>query len=213
MLRVWVRRFAPDGEVVCGWDATRERRRGEQSKAQGIDRDPVRSAQPHFVHARGVRWLWWMLLAKVSWAETLWGWPVLPVLCPSERSQADRGRTHQKLPERARQRMRVRTRWWPHRLRICVGAGSVAVLERRHAGSQPPHAHWIPRLRRDAEWWEPAPARQPGHNGRPRLQGARRPSPPHRLDAPSPPWTKMAVPQWDGGETREVEPDTETCGG
>ena len=40
---------------------------------------------------------------------------------------------------------------------------------------------------------------------------ARRPSPPHRLEAPNPPWTPRAVAEWDGGEKREVALSTETC--
>jgi hypothetical protein len=209
--RVLVRRFAPDGELVFGWDDPMERRRGEKSNATGMSRDPVRSSQTHVVNASGWRWLCGRLLGTVSWAGALWGWPFLPVLCPSERSHAERGRTHHKLPERARQILRLLTRWLPNRLLIFGGDGSFAVLERLPAGSQTPHAHLMTRLRMDAEWWHPAPERQPGQHGRPRVQGARRPSPHQRLDAPNTPWTKTAVAQGYGGETREVEPYPEPC--
>jgi hypothetical protein len=94
---------------------------------------------------------------------------------------------------------------------IFVGDGSFAVLELLHAVSHIPHAHLITRLRMDAELWNPAPERQPGQHGRPRVKGARRPSPQQRLDDPNTPWTKMTVAQWYGGETREVETYTETC--
>ena len=69
----------------------------------------------------------------------------------------------------------------------------------------------ITRLRLDAELWNPAPARKPRQNGRPRVKGARRPSPQQRLDDPKTPWTPMAVEYWYGGEKREVEIYTETC--
>jgi hypothetical protein len=211
LLRVLVTHFAPDGEVVFGLDDTIERRRGEKITAKGIYRDPVRSSHSHFVKASGLRWLCCMLLAKVSWAGSLWGLPCLTVLSPSERYHAERGRTHQKLTERARQIIWLLTRWLPDRQLIFVGDGSFAVLELLHAVRQTPNAHMITRLRLDAELWNPAPERKPRQNGRPRVKGARRPSPQQRLDDLNTPWTPMAVEHWYGGEKREVEIYTETC--
>src|SRR5262249_27844249 len=101
LLRLLVATFAPHGELVFGIDDTIERRRGDQLKAKGISRDPVRSSHSHLVKASGLRWLCWMLLVKISWAESIWGLPFLTILCPSERDQAERGRTHQSLLERA----------------------------------------------------------------------------------------------------------------
>jgi hypothetical protein len=152
-----------------------------------------------------------MVLAHVAWAEAIWGLPFLTALGPSERYHAARGRRQQKLPERARQIMRLVTRWVPERMLIFVGDGSFAVLELLHAVSHIPTAHLITRLRMEAELWQPAPARQPGHHGRPRVKGARRPSPQQRLEDPNTPWTHMTVAQWYGGETRAVEPYTEPC--
>jgi hypothetical protein len=192
-------------------DDTIERRRGDKITAKGIYRDPVRSSHAHFVKASGLRWLCCMLLAQVSWADSIWGLPFLTVLCPSERYHAERGRTHQKLTERARQIIRLITRWLPGRKLIFVGDGSFAALELLHSVSQTPNAHMITRLRLDAELWNPAPARKPRQNGRPRVKGARRLSPQQRLDDPSTPWTPMEVEHWYGGEKREVAIYTETC--
>lgn len=125
LLRVLVTRFAPEGELVFGWDAPIERRRGEKSTAKGIYRDPVRSSQAHVVQARGLRWLCCMWWVQVAWAGALWGWPFLTVLCPSERSPTDRGRIHQQLPERARPIMRWLARWLPDRLLMFVGDGGL----------------------------------------------------------------------------------------
>jgi DDE superfamily endonuclease len=211
LLRLLVARFAPAGALVFGLDDTIERRRGENIAAKGIYRDPVRSSQAHFVKASGLRWLCCMLLVHVSWAGAIWGLPCLTVLCPSERYHAARGRQHQKLPARAEQIIRLLTRWVPDRLLIFVGDSSFAVLELLHAVSQIPNACVMTRLRMDAELWNPAPARKPRQNGRPRVKGARRPSPQQRLDDPKTLWTKIAVAHWYGGETREVEIYTETC--
>ena len=211
LLRLLVTRFAPEGELVFGLDDTIERRRGEHIAAKGIYRDPVRSSQMHFVKASGLRWLCCMLLVPVSWARAIWGLPFLTVLCPSERYHAARGRQHQKLPERAKQIIQLITRWVPERMLIFVGDSSFAVLELLHAVSQIPNACLITQLRMDAELWNPAPERKPRQNGRPRVKGARRPSPPQRLEDPNTPGTKMAVAHWYGGETRDVEIYTETC--
>ena len=192
VLRLLGTRFAPAGEVVCGLDDTRERRRGEHSNAKGSYRAPVRAAQAHCVKARGLRWRWCLVLVTVAWAGAMWGWPCLRVRCASERSHAERGRLPQKRPERARPSRRLLTRWVPERLLLCVGASRCAVLARRHAVRHIPHAWVIPRLRMEAAGWHPAPQRQPGHNGRPRVQGARCPSPPHRLHEPQTPWTTIA---------------------
>lgn len=211
LLRLLVTTFAPEGEVIFGLDDTIERRRGENITAKGIYRDPVRSSHSHVVKASGLRWLCCMLLVPIPWVGSIWGLPFLTVLCPSERYHAERGRRHQKLPERARQIIRLLTRWLPERRLIFVGDSSFAVLELLHAVRQTPNACLITRLRLDAELWNPAPIRQPGQNGRPRIKGARRPSPQQRLADPKTPWTKMAVAHWYGGETRGVESYTETC--
>jgi hypothetical protein len=211
LLRLLLRRFAPEGELVLGLDDTIERRRGNKINAKGIYRDPVRSSQSHFVKASGLRWLCCMLLGQVPWAGSMWALPFLTVLCPSERYYAERGRRHQKLTERASQLIRLITRWLSERQLIFVGDGSFAALELLHAVRQTPNAHMITRLRLDAELWNPAPGRKPRQNGRPRVKGARRPSPQQRLEDPNTPWTPMEVEHWYGGHRREVEIYTETC--
>jgi hypothetical protein len=211
LLRLLVTTFAPEGELIFGLDDTIERRRGENITAKGIYRDPVRSSHSHVVKASGLRWLCCMLLVKIPWVSSIWALPFLTVLCPLERYHAERGRRHQKLPERARQIIRLLTRWLPERRLIFVGDSGFAVLELLHAVCQTPNACLITRLRMDAELWNPAPVRKPGQNGRPRVKGARRPSPQQRLTDPKTPWTTMAVAHWYGGETRDVEIYTETC--
>src|SRR5215204_979221 len=211
LLRLLIMTFAPHGVLVCGLDDTIERRRGDHIKAKGIYRDPVRSSHTPMVKASGLRWLCCMLLAHVPWAGSVWGLPFLTVLGPSEHYHEERGRRHPKLPERARQIIRLLTRWLPDRTLIFVGDGSLAVLELLHTVRQIPKAHLITRLRMDAELWNPAPERKPRPTGRPRVKGARRPSPQQRLEDPNTPWTTIAVAPWYGGATRDVETYTETC--
>jgi DDE superfamily endonuclease len=210
LLRLLVATFGPKGELVFGLDDTIERRRGAKIKAKGIYRDPVRSSHSHFVKASGLRWLCCMLLVKISWAESVWALPFLTVLCPSERYHAVRGRSHQSLIERAWQIIQLVRGWLPDRELIFVGDGSFAVLDLLGCVSSMPKTSLITRLRMDAELWDPAPQRKPGTNGRPRVKGARRPSPQQRLDDPQTPWTKIEVENWYGGGKREVEIYSET---
>src|SRR5262245_5146483 len=211
LLRLLVSTFAPKGELIFGIDDTIERRRGDKIKAKGIYRDPVRSSHSHFVKASGLRWLCCMLLVKVSWADQIWGLPFLTVLCPSERYHAERRRRHQSLTERAWQIVELVKRWLPDRELIFVGDSSFAALDLLGCIGYTPKASFITRLRMDAELWEPAPARKPRQNGRPRVKGARRPSPQQRLNDPQTPWTKIEVEGWYGGGKREVETYSETC--
>jgi hypothetical protein len=84
-LRLLVAVCIPSGAVVCGLDDTIERRRGEQSKAKGLYRDPVRSSHAHVVKGSGLRWLACLLRVPLSWADRVWALPCLTVRCPSER--------------------------------------------------------------------------------------------------------------------------------
>ena len=94
LLRLLVAVFMPRGVVVFGLDDTIERRRGKQTAAKGIYRDPVRSSHAHVVKASGLRWLACMVLPPLAWADRVWALPFLTVLCPSERCYAQRGRRH-----------------------------------------------------------------------------------------------------------------------
>ncbi|MGE3541558.1 MAG: transposase [Candidatus Tectimicrobiota bacterium] len=211
LLSLLVTTFAPHGELIFGLDDTIERRRGEHIKAKGIYRDPVRSSHAHVVKASGVRWLCCMLFVQVSWAETIWGLPVLTALCPSERYHTARGRPHQTLTAKAWPVIQVVRRWLPTRPLVCVTESSFAVLDVLGAVSRTAGVSLMTRWRLDAELWAPVPDRPGGQRGRPRVQGARRPSPQQRLDDAKTVWTTLTIEGWYGGGIREVEVYSETC--
>lgn len=211
LLRLLVAAFAPTGELVCGLDDTIERRRGQQIKAKGIYRDPVRSSHSHFVKASGLRWLCCMLLVEVSWAGGVWGLPFLSVLCPYERYYKQLGRPHQKLTDRATQVIRLVARWLPDRVLVFVADSSFATFELLALASGLANLSLVTRLRMDARLWAEAPPRKPGQTGRPRLKGARCPSPQQVLEAGKTKWTKVEVAQWYGGGKREVEVHSQTA--
>jgi DDE superfamily endonuclease len=211
LLRLLVAVFIPRGVVVVGLDDTIERRRGEQIKAKGIYRDPVRSSQAYFVKVSGLRWLACMVLLPLSWANRVWALPFLTVLCPSERFYEQRGRRHQTLTERAWQMIRLVGRWLPGRDLVFVADSSFAALELLDKVATLPRASVITRLRLDAALYDPPPPRKPKTMGRPRLQGQRRPTLEAVLADKRTQWTTLRVEQWYGKGPREVEVATDTA--
>ena len=102
-------------------------------------------------------------------------------------------------------------RWLPQRSLVLVGDNSYAVLDLLHCcQSLREPVTLIARLRLDAALYAPAPARQPGQNGRPPLKGARRPALKTILDQPQATWASVAV-AWYDGTTRTVELTSQTA--
>ena len=91
-------------------------------------------------------------------------------------------------------------RWLPHRILVLVADSPPRrVLDLLHfcqSLSQP--VTFITRLRLDAALYEPAPPRQPGKMGRPRLKGKRLPTLKALLDDPETRWTTVSVARYDG---------------
>ena len=211
LLRLFVAVFSPSGAVVFGLDDTIERRRGEQIKAKGIDRDPGRASHAHFVNVSGLRWLACMLLVPLSWADRVWALPFLTVLGPSERFYAQRGRRQQPLTARAWQRSRLLRRWVPEREIVGGAASSFAVLALLAKGTRWPRASVSTRLRLDAALSDPPPHRAPGTKGRPRLKGKRRPTLEVVLTDPKTQWSKLTMADGYGEGPREVEVPTDSA--
>ena len=211
LLRLLVAVFVPSGVVVFGLDDTIERRRGDHIAAKGIYRDPVRSSHSHFVKVSGLRWLGCMVLTPIAWAKRVWALPFLPVLCPSERFYAQRGRRHQPLLERAWQSIRVVRRWLPDRELVFVADSRVAALEWLALVARLPRVSVITRLRLDAALYDPPPPRAPGQRGRPRLKGKRRPTLEAVLADEQTQWSTLTIDDWYGEGPREIEVATDTA--
>jgi len=183
-----------------GIDDTIERRRGDQIKAKGIYHDPVRSSRSHMVKASGLRWLPLMLLVDIVWAGRVWALPFLTMLCPSERYYKDRGRTHQKLTERAPDADFGQS---------VVAYSSFAAIELLDAVREA--VTFVTRLRLDAALYKPAPDRQPGLRGRPRKKGARLPTLKAVLASAQSVWQSVTIAGWYGEAQRTVEITSGTC--
>ena len=182
-----------------------------QNQTLGIYRDGVRSSRSQVVKASGLRWISLMWLGQVPWAGRYWALPFLTVLAPSARYHRQRERRHQKLTDWARQMILQLRRWLPQRPLVLVGDSGYAVLDLLHCCqslAQP--VTLIARLRLDAALYEPAPARQPGRNGRPPLKGQRLPALQALLDLPPVSWVEVSV-AWYNGATRTVELTSQTA--
>ena len=200
-----------DGPLVFGIDETLERRRGTKIKGRGIYRDAVRSSRHQLVKASGLRWISLMWLGQVPWAGRHWALPVLTVLAPSTRYYQQQGRRHKKLTDWARQMVMQLRRWLPQRPLVLVGDNGYAVLDLLHCcQSLREPVTLIARLRLDAALYAPAPAREPGQNGRPPLKGPRRPPLKTLLDHANITWASAAV-AWYDGRTRTVELTSQTA--
>ncbi|HEY1348222.1 MAG TPA: transposase [Ktedonobacteraceae bacterium] len=192
-----------DAPSVVGIDETIERRRGAKRAAKGMDRDPVRSSQAFFVKSRGLRWISMLLLVPVPWACRVWALPFFTVRAPCERSNQQHRRRHQKRTDWGRHMIGQLRRWLPLRRLGVVAERSDAVLEwLACAARMSEPVAVITRLRQDAALDDPAPVRQPGTNGRPRLKGARQPTQAKRLADRATVWQKLTV-AWSGGTTRQ----------
>lgn len=209
LLGLLVATFAPSGPVVIGVDGTLERRWGKRITARGIYRDPVRSSHGHFVKASGLRWVSLSPLAPVPWAGRVWSLPFLTVLAPSERYAEERGRTHKKLTDWARQGLLQAARWLPGRLIVAVTDSGYAALD--SLGSVQHRMCVVTRLRLDARLFDPAPPRQRRAVGRPRTIGQRQPTLVRRLADPHTRWQSITVAGWYDGEDRRVEIATGTA--
>ena len=194
--------FLPAGEVVIGIDDTIERRWGPKINARGIYRDPVRSSQGHFVKASGLRWLSLMVMVPIPWAGRRWALPFLTILAPSERWSSEQGRRHKKLTDWARQAIRQAKRWMPDRRLIIVADASFAALDLIAALRH--QVCLVTRLRIDASLFAPAPPRQQGQMGRPRLKGRRLPKFAAVLANPKTVWSPVTVTEWYGGRQRQT---------
>jgi hypothetical protein len=209
LLTVLVAAFMPAGPVVIGLDDTLERRWGARIKARGIYRDPVRSSHGHFVKASGLRWLSFMLLTPIPWAERVWALPFLTVLAPSERFSRERRRRHKALTDWARQALLQIARWLPGRRIVAVADSSYAAIELLSAVRE--CVCMVTRLRLDARLFTPPAPRRPGTIGRPRIVGERLPTLAKQLADPKTRWQRIRVDGWYGGGERLVEIISDTA--
>ena len=187
--------------LVFGIDETVERRWGRKIVAKGRYRDPVRSTDDQVVMTPGLQWVSLMLLTRVGWAGRHWALPFLTALVPSGRYDWQKGRRHKRFADYAQQMLDCLRRWLPDRDLVVVCDGGYAKREfLLHCQNMSNPIVVITKLRKDASLYQPAPPRRPGQIGRPRVVGARLPSPTEVLDDPDTPWVPCRATTSDGSD-------------
>jgi len=209
LLNLLIKAFGLTDELVIGFDDTVERRRGKQIKAKGIYRDAVRSSKSFFVKTSGLRWLSFMLLTEVKFANKVWALPFMTVLCPSERYDKERGIRHRKLTDRARQAILLIKRWLPELELVFVGDSSFAAIDLLNAVRE--KVTVVSKLRIDAALYRKARARRKGQLGRGRKKGARLPTLQAVIDNPKTKWKTVTIKHWYGEENRRIEIKSGKC--
>ena len=187
--------------LVFGIDETVERRWGRKIAAKGKYRDPVRSTDDQVVMTPGLQWVSLMLLTRIGWVGRHWALPFLTALVPSHRYDRRRNRRHKTFTDYARQMLDCLRRWLPDRDLVLVGDGGYAKREfLLHCQSMSKPIVVVAKLRKDASLYLPAPPRRPGQIGRPRVVGARLPSPTAVLDDPATQWIPCRATTSDGAD-------------
>ena len=147
----------------------------------------------------GLQWVSLMLLTRIGWAGRHWALPFLTALATSARYDRRKGRRHKTVTDYAQQMLVCLRRWLPDRDLVVVADGGYAKREfLRHCQNMSKPIVVVTKLRKDASLYQPAPPRRPGQIGRPRVVGARLPSPTAVLDDPATQWTPYRATGSDG---------------
>jgi hypothetical protein len=191
------------GELTFVIDETLERRWGRRIAKRGHYRDPLASSKQRSVATSGVRWIVLTLVITPPWTRRSWALPVLSVPAPTpEVSQRLRLR-HKTVPYRARQMILVVRRWLPGVELTVIGDQTYSVHELGGACARR-GVRLVAPLRMDAALHVPAPPREPGTNGRPRVKGERLPKLAQVLKDAQTPWQRVRV-LWYNGRRRELD--------
>lgn len=185
-----IERWIPKDEaVLVVVDDTLGRHTGKNIAAASMHRDPLLSTGKllyfHWGH------LWVVAGITIRAFDKSWCLPVLFRLYRGKKRCAAEKRLYRKTPELAAEIIRLLAEVLPHR-RIVVVADAAytnsSVIKRR-----PSNVTIIGRSRLDAAIYEPPPARRSGQMGRPRIRGAKLPSPAARIESGKMRWQRLRV--------------------
>lgn len=168
--------LVPDDErVTLTIDDTLARHTGKHISSAGMHRDPLLSCAKrpfwHFGHN-------WVVLAVVvdfpRWAKS-YSLPVFAHLYRTRKTNEELGLEHRKLPELGSELLAVLARSFPERKFLVIGDNNY--VNASVVRPLPSNVELLGRGRLDAAIYEKAPPRKKGTRGRPRVKGARLPSP------------------------------------
>jgi hypothetical protein len=201
LTRFIVRHFWPQGRIRLAGDDTVTEHPGRQVHGKARHRDPVRSSHSYTAWRWGHKWVVLAILVQFPFARRPWALPVLVALYRSPQGNRQRGRPHKTPAQLLQLLLRILLRWFPERQFVFAGdrnygCHEMAELAPRSQG----RLHVVSKFPANANLYEPPPA-YAGH-GRPRVKGAKLPSP--QEVAAQAKRTRLNV-AWYGGGRRDVE--------
>ncbi len=159
-------------------DDTVTEHKGKQVYGKARHRDGVRSTHSYTAFRWGHKWVVLALLVRIPFAARPWALPVLVALYRSEEEDRRRGRRHKTPVRLLRQLLAVLCRWFPERHFVCTADGNYATHElARFAARRRRRLTLVSRFYADAALDAPPPAAGRRKAGRPRVKGAKQPSP------------------------------------
>jgi len=192
-----------DQPVVCPSDDTTPQHKGKCVYGKGKHRDNCRSTRSHTVWVFGHKWVVLGVNVKFLFASRAWALPVLAALYrPKELNQKE-NRRHKTPADLARQLIAVLMHWFPQRRFVLLGDGGYASHElARFAHRHRRRLTLVSLCHPRCNLYDPPPPRRAGTNGRPRVKGAKLPSPQQVVASSH--RTRGTV-GWYGGKSRHIE--------
>ena len=190
----------PPGRVVLAGDDTVDGHKGTKVFGKGCHRDPVRSTHSLTVYRWGHKWVVLCVLVRLPFTRRRWALPLLVALYHSVADDRQAHRRHKTPARWLRQLCCVLRRWFRSRPFVLVGDGNYGSHEMARFASR--HGDWLSLVSKfpaKAQLYEPPPPYR-GH-GRPRLKGAKLPTPAQVVAATTPRPLNVG---WYGGGRRDV---------
>jgi hypothetical protein len=212
LLAAWlIGHFAASGSIHLAGDDTVDEHRGKKVFGKGRHRDAVRSSQSYTAFRYGHKWIVLALLVRFPFACRPWALPLLVVLYRSPSTDEKKRGRHKTPALLMRQMLKVLLRWFPDRHFVFAGDGGYGTHElARTAAKRPQRLTLVSRFYADATLYEPPPVvGSKKGKGRPRVKGARLPSP-QQVVGKTKARQRLKV-AWYGGGRRQVEVVTGTA--
>lgn len=190
----------PPGRVVLAGDDTVDGHKGTKVFGKGCHRDPVRSTHSLTVYRWGHKWVVLSVLVRLPFTRRCWALPLLVALYHSVADDRQARRRHKTPARWLRQLCCVLRRWFRQRHFVLVGDGNYGSHEMARFASR--HGDWlslVSKFHPDAQLYEPPPPYR--GRGRPRVKGAKLPTPAQVAAATAPRPLNVG---WYGGGRRDV---------
>jgi DDE superfamily endonuclease/Archaeal putative transposase ISC1217 len=201
LTRFLVHHFWPSGPIRLVGDDTVSEHRGKKVHGKARHRDPVRSSHNYTTYRYGHKWVVLAVLVHFPFATRPWALPVLVALYRSPADNKARGRPHKTPAQLMQLLLRVLLRWFPQRPFLFAGDSGYGSHEMAcFAQKTQGRLTLVSKFPPDGNLYEPPPPY--AGNGRPRVKGAKLPSPKAVVAKSERRRLNVA---WYGGGRRDVE--------